>query len=199
MTPSKLLKLNIKYYRYLIATLSLSIIAGLYLMQNYSVKINNTYEILIVEDINTKYLVDRVYERKEGLNNKYYQFLKNYTVSEFVNSTFNKGGNLEISAKGDYTISISFKIRDENKIDDFENNLSKFLKVIEKTINNQITKNFQFRIGKSAIDVEADSQLYFNKTSKQKGNNPITIFFVTIMIGIIIMNFIIILENPPKK
>ena len=123
-------------------------------------------------------------------NNKYYQFLKNYTVSEFVNSTFNKGGNLEISAKGDYTISISFKIRDENKIDDFENNLSKFLKVIEKTINNQITKNFQFRIGKSAIDVEADSQLYFNKTSKQKGNNPITIFFVTIMIGIIIMNFI---------
>ena len=89
MTPSKLLKLNIKYYKYLIATLLFSIIAGLYLMQNYSVKINNTYEILIVEDINTKYLVDRVYER-EGIDNKYYQFLnkKKYINIDTLVSNF---------------------------------------------------------------------------------------------------------------
>jgi hypothetical protein len=199
MTPSQLLKLNIKYYKYLIFTLLISTAIGLFISINYRVNINNKYEILIVEDINTKFLIDKVHEKQGYNSEEYYKYLKNYTVSKFINSTSNKKAELEINRKGDYSINVSFKAKELNKIEEFDTELSKFLLEIQKSINNQITKHFQFRVGKSAVGIEANSKLFYKKESNKKGNNPLTIFFITIVMGVIIMNFIIILENPPKE
>ena len=39
--------------------------------------------------------------------------------------------------------------------------------------------------------------ILYKKASK--GSKPFTLYFVSIVIGIIILNFVIILDNPPKK
>ena len=65
MTPSKLLKLNIKNYKYLILTIILSLGVGYFLSSHYSLKIINKYEVVIVEDINTKYIIDQIYRRSD--------------------------------------------------------------------------------------------------------------------------------------
>lgn len=200
MTPSKLLKLNFKYYKYFVLTIVISLIIGFYLTQNFSKRQINTYKIIIVEDINTKFLIDQVYKREgEKYNTEdYYKYLNNYVVSEFLSSDFSQNADLEIERNGLYTIFKTFDKNKEKEIDKFEQNLNQFLANIQIDINNEITGNFKNSVGKTPIDIKANSKLFFKKNSQTKGSEPFALFFVTIIIGIIIMNFIIILENPPK-
>ena len=201
MTPSKLLKLNFKYYKYFVLTIVISLIIGFYLTQNFSKRQINTYKIIIVEDINTKFLIDQVYKREgEKYNTEdYYKYLNNYVVSEFLSSDFSQNADLEIERNGLYTIFKTFDKNKEKEIDKFEQNLNQFLANIQIDINNEITGNFKNSVGKTPIDIKANSKLFFKKNSQTKGSEPFALFFVTIIIGIIIMNFIIILENPPKN
>lgn len=194
MTPSKLLKLNIKYYKYFILTIILSLGIGFYLSLNYSLKIISKYEIVIIEDINTKYIIDKIFERsgKSQVQNDYSKYLKNYVVSEFINSELNQNAELNIDRTGNYSITKVYKDLENKKIEIFENNLNEFLKKSEKNINQEITNNF-------GANITANSKLFFKKHSNKKGSKPFTLYFVTIIVGIIIMNFIIILENPPKN
>jgi len=200
MTPSKLLKLNFKYYKYFVLTIVISLIIGFYLTQNFSKRQINTYKIIIVEDINTKFLIDQVYKREgEKYNTEdYYKYLNNYVVSEFLSSDFSQNADLEIERNGLYTIFKTFDKNKEKEIDKFEQNLNQFLANIQIDIYNEITGNFKNSVGKTPIDIKANSKLFFKKNSQTKGSEPFALFFVTIIIGIIIMNFIIILENPPK-
>ena len=200
MTPSKLLKLNFKYYKYFVLTIVISLIIGFYLTQNFSKRQINTYKIIIVEDINTKFLIDQVYKRDgEKYNTEdYYKYLNNYVVSEFLSSDFSQNADLEIERNGLYTIFKTFDKNKEKEIDKFEQNLNQFLANIQIDINNEITGNFKNSVGKTPIDIKANSKLFFKKNSQTKGSEPFALFFVTIIIGIIIMNFIIILENPTK-
>ena len=200
MTPSKLLKLNFKYYKYFVLTIVISLIIGFYLTQNFSKRQINTYKIIIVEDINTKFLIDQVYKREGDKYNTedYYKYLNNYVVSEFLSSDFSQNADLEIERNGLYTIFKTFDKNKEKEIDKFEQNLNQFLANIQIDINNEITGNFKNSVGKTPIDIKANSKLFFKKNSQTKGSEPFALFFVTIIIGIIIMNFIIILENPPK-
>lgn len=200
MTPSKLLKLNFKYYKYFVLTIIISLIIGFYLTQNFSKKQINSYKIIIVEDINTKFLIDQVYKRDgEKYNTEdYYKYLNNYVVSEFLSSDFSLNADLEIERNGLYTIFKTFDKKKEKEIDKFEQNLNQFLAKIQIDINKEITGNFKNSVGKTPVDIKANSKLFFKKNSQTKGSEPFALFFVTIIIGIIIMNFIIILENPPK-
>tara|TARA_B100000989_G_C19410746_1_gene414245 strand:+ start:199 stop:804 length:606 start_codon:yes stop_codon:yes gene_type:complete len=201
MTPSKLFKLNLKHYKYFLLTILISLIVGFYLSQNFTKRQINTYKIIIVEDINTKFLIDQVYKR-EGENfqtEDYYKYLNNYVVSEFLSSKFSQNSDLEIERTGLYKVVKTFT-NDRNKnVESFEENLNKFLAKIQIDINKEITGNFRNSFGKQPIDIKANSKLFFKKNSETKGSNPFALYFVTIIIGIIIMNFIIILENPPKN
>ncbi len=201
MTPSKLFKLNIQNIKYHILTLIISGAIGFFLSLNYPVKIINNYKIIIAEDINTKYLIDRVYQRQDKQYNieQYYKYLKNYVVSEFIISDQNDKAELEINRKGDYSISITFYQGGKSKIIDFESKLKQFLTNSQNIINNEIIKNYEMNFGETPLGIKANSKLFFLKNSKKKGSNPFTLYFVTIVIGIIILNFIIILNNPPKK
>lgn len=194
MTPSKLLKLNIKNYKYLILTIILSLGVGYFLSSHYSLKIINKYEVVIVEDINTKYIIDQIYRRSDASDsqNNYSKYLKNYIVSEFINSEFNQNAELLIDKKENYSIMKTFSNLQIKKIKSFEDNLNKFLKKSEIFINKEISNNF----GKN---ITANSKLFFKKHSNKKGSKPSTIYFVTLIMGIVIMNFIIILDNPPRK
>ena len=87
MTPSKLFKLNLQYYKYFLLTCLLSLLIGFFVTTKYSIKITNKYEIMITEDINTKYLVDKIYTAK--ISKEYSKFIK-YIVSEFINSESGK-------------------------------------------------------------------------------------------------------------
>ena len=75
MTPSKLFKLNLKHYKLLLLTVILSLCLGLVLTKNFSIKTINKYEIVIVEDMNTKYLIDSVVII-EGSNKKKDKYAK---------------------------------------------------------------------------------------------------------------------------
>ena len=112
MTPSKLLKLNIKYFKYFILTIILSSSVGFFLSQTYSLKIISKYEIVIVEDINTKFIIDKIFERsgKSQAQNDYSKYLKNYVVSEFINSEFDYLG-LKVRCDKDY---IKWKLSSKN-------------------------------------------------------------------------------------
>ena len=199
MTPSQLFKLNLKHYKLVLFVILICLSLGAIFSNLYGFKINNKYELLIVEDINTKFLIDELYKR-EGLNNDdYYKYLKNYSISKFINSKYNKYGAIDINKKGEYFIVASFGANNENEIDKFENNLTKFLNEIQIKINDQITQNFQFRIGKSSVGIKADSKIFYKKKSTKKGNDPFSIYLASLLFGIIISSFIIILENPPKK
>ncbi len=190
MTPSKLFKLNLQYYKYFLLTCLLSLLVGFFVTTKYSIKITNKYEIMITEDINTKYLVDKIYTAK--ISKEYSKFIKNYIVSEFINSESGKNSDLDIDRQGEYSIIKTFNEGEQKKIEQFEDTLSNFLKKSETNINNEINSKFD-------IDLKANSKLFFKKHSSKKGNNPISIYFVSVIIGLILMNFVIILENPPKN
>lgn len=190
MTPSKLFKLNLKHYKLLLLTVILSLCLGLAITKNFSIKTINKYKIVIVEDMNTKYLIDKIYSRDN--TNQYSKYLKNYIVSEFINSSSGKNSSMGIDREGSYSITREFDQLSENEIESFENSLTEFLKKSENYINNEIKKNF-------GTNIDVNSRLFFKRYSNKKGSEPFTIYFVTIIIGIILFNFIIILENPPKK
>ena len=204
MTPSQLLKLNKHHYKLIIFLILVSLSMGVLISKFNGIKINNKYELLIVEDINTKFLIDKVYKREGTNNDDYYKYLKNFTVSQFISSKFNKNGEiniggLDINSEGEYFIVASFNSSNLKTIEEFDKNLKIFLEEMQIRINNQITETFQYRIGKSSIGIKANSQLYFKKNSVKKGNDPSAIIFAAIIFGLIIANFIIILENPPKN
>ena len=201
MTPTKLFKLNLQNFRYHILTLIISIVLGFFLSLNYPQKITNNYKIIIAEDINTKYLIDRVYQRHAEQSNieQYYKYLTNYVVSEFIISEINEKAELDIDRKGNYSISRTFDLQEQNKILNFENNLRNFLIDSQNTINEEITSSYEMNFGETPGGVKANSKVFFTKKSKQKGSKPFTLYFVSIVIGIIILNFVIILDNPPKK
>tara|TARA_Y100000768_G_scaffold340501_1_gene284393 strand:- start:101 stop:706 length:606 start_codon:yes stop_codon:yes gene_type:complete len=201
MTPTKLFKLNLQNFRYHILTLIISIVLGFFLSLNYPQKTINNYKIIIAEDINTKYLIDRVYQRHDKQSNieQYYKYLTNYVVSEFIISEVNEKAELDIDRKGDYSILRTFNLQEQNQILNFENNLRNFLIDAQNTINGEITSSYEMNFGETPGGVKANSKLFFTKKSKKKGSKPFTLYFVTILIGIIILNFVIILDNPPKK
>ena len=201
MTPSKLFRLNLQNFRYHILTLILSVAVGFVISLNYPQKTINNYRIIIAEDINTKYLIDRVYQRHDKQSNieQYYKYLTNYVVSEFIISEINKKAELDIDRKGDYSILRTFYLQEKNQILNFEDNLRKFLINAQNTINEEITSSYETNFGETPDGVKANSKLFFIKKSKNKGSKPFTLYFVSIVIGIIILNFVIILDNPPKK
>ena len=118
MTPTKLFKLNLQNFRYHILTLIISIVLGFFLSLNYPQKTINNYKIIIAEDINTKYLIDRVYQRHDKQSNieQYYKYLTNYVVSEFIISEVNEKAELDIDRKGDYSILRTFNLQEQNHL-----------------------------------------------------------------------------------
>tara|TARA_B100001564_G_C20666023_1_gene683832 strand:+ start:2133 stop:2735 length:603 start_codon:yes stop_codon:yes gene_type:complete len=200
MTPSKLIKLNFQYFKYFILTILLSTALSFFISTNYTVKIINKYEIIVVEDLNTKYLIDKIYNRDNNAGEaEYYKYLKNYVTSEFLMNENDPNIELDISRTGNYSISKTFLNEDKESILSFEKKLKKHLKEKQITINKELSSNYEKNFGALPNGVQPYTKLFFNKESKKKGSKPFTIYFTTIIIGIIILNFIIILDNPPKK
>ena len=143
---------------------------GIFLSSHYSLKIINKYEVVIVEDINTKYIIDQIYRRSDASNsqNNYSKYLKNYIVSEFINSEFNKKAELLIDKKGDYSLMKTFSDLQEKKIKSFEDNLNKFLKKSEIFINKEITSSYD-NFGKN---ITANSKLFLKNIVTKKEANP---------------------------
>ena len=69
---------------------------------------------------------------------------------------------------------------------------------MEIEINEQITESFTRNKGFAAV-VKTNTQLYFNTDKTSKTNSPNLILVISVLVGIIIANFILILEYPIQK
>ena len=69
---------------------------------------------------------------------------------------------------------------------------------MEIEINDQITQSFSKETGFNSV-IKSNTELYFNTDKTSKTNSPNLILIISVLVGIIIANFILILEYPIQK
>jgi len=197
MTPSELLKKNLEHYKMVLIIILIFLGIGYLVIKSFDLRTFAKYEIIIVNDLNTKLLIDRSYSEIGSYNNDaYIKYLKNFITSKFINSNYNKIGKLTIDSKQNYFISAVYI--NSKSIILFEEGLETFLRDMEIEINEQITESFTRNKGFAAV-VKTNTQLYFNTDKTSKTNSPNLILVISVLVGIIIANFILILEYPIQK
>jgi hypothetical protein len=203
MTPSELFKKNLQHYKLVLVTIMIFLGIGYFVIKSFDLRTIASYEIIVVNDLNTQLLIDQSYSEIGGYNKQNYnKYLKNFITSRFINSENNKIGKLTISPKKEYFITAVY-LNSTSKIE-FEKGLLNFLRDIEVEINSQVTQNFNMYVNQSFnMDVyepgsksKSNTQLYFNANESSESNSPNLILFMSMVVGIIIANFILILEYP---
>ena len=202
MTPSELFKKNLQHYKLVLVTVMIFLGIGYFVIKSFDLRTIAKYEIIIVNDLNTQLIIDKSYSEIGGYNKQNYnKYLKNFITSKFINSENNKSGKLTIGPKKEYFITAVY-LNSTSKIE-FEKSLSNFLKEIEIEINSQITQNFNMNLIGQGFNMnlyesgsKSNTQLYFNTNESSESNSPNLILFMSMVVGIIIANFILILEYP---
>ena len=203
MTPSQLLKINIKHYKFVIITMLLFFIISLYFTTSKNLKASSKYEVKINMNLETKLLIDQTNSEIGTYNpDNYIIFLRNYIIANFVNSNLNKNGELIFDHNKNYLIGLSYN--NTRELEKFENNLSIFLEETQEKLNEEIINNYKkSEYGRNKFDEKKDAsniQVFFTKDIiSKKQNNKILLYFLSLIMGIIISNFILILEYPVKK
>ena len=197
MTPSELLKKNLEHYKMVLIIILIFLGIGYLVIKSFDLRTFAKYEIIIVNDLNTKLLIDQSYSEIGTYNDESYtRYLKNFIISRFINSNYNKIGKLTIDNKQNYFISAVYS--NSKSIILFEEGLETFLRDMEIEINDQIIESFTKKNGFNTT-IKSNTELYFNTDKTSKTNSPNLILIISVLVGIIIANFILILEYPIKE